>query len=354
LAPPHLGYRPALDGLRAVAVALVVASHLAIPYAGGGVIGVDIFFVLSGFLITSLLLEERSRSGHVDFVAFYRRRALRLFPALVLLLPVVVGAAMLSPTIDRETATLTREGVPWVVFYAANWARATGVQLGLFGHTWSLAIEEQFYLTWPILLVVLVGKDRRYGRAILVSLAAVILVAAHRAVEWSAGAGIDRVANGTDMRADSLLIGCAVALAMHRGLSLRPPLVLIALAVGFLGFVVVTQSGPSPFMYLGGLTLVALAAGVVILALLETPGPLGSRPFVAIGKISYGIYLWHFPMVFLVPFSWPLPARVCVVVALTLLAASSSWWIVEERFLRLKRSRLPSRASLAVPGERSA
>jgi peptidoglycan/LPS O-acetylase OafA/YrhL len=178
------------------------------------------------------------------------------------------------------------------------------------------------------------------------------LIAAHRALDWSAGAGIDRVANGTDMRADALLIGCAIAAGLHRGLWLRPPPAVVAVALAFIGFVVVTQGAFSGFLYLGGLTLVALAAGVLILALLESPRPLSYRPFVAVGKISYGIYLWHFPIVFLVPFSWPLLLRVPVVTGLTLIIAALSWWLVEERFLRLKRKlSMPSRVTVESAGD---
>jgi len=350
----RLGHRPALDGLRGLAVALVVAAHVTIPYMGGGVIGVDIFFVLSGFLITALLLEEESGTGRVDLLAFYRRRALRLFPALALLLPVVAIAANVSPEIDKTTAGLTTRAIPWVVGYAANWGRALGTQMGLFGHTWSLAIEEQFYLLWPFILLALLGKNRRYGRVIIVSIAVVFVVAVYRAFEWSAGAGVDRVANGTDMRADSLLVGCAIAVGLHRGLSLRPPPVVVALAVGFLAYVIATQGPFSGFLYLGGLTCVALAAGVIILALLESPWLLDHRPLVLTGRISYGIYLWHFPIVFLVPLSWPVFVRAPVVVALTVLIAALSWFLLEQRFLRLKPQRTTRGTAAAAPmGDRA-
>ena len=226
-----IGYVPALDGLRALAVMLVLAAHLGIPFMHGGVIGVDLFFVLSGFLITGLLLEEQERNGQIHYPAFYARRALRLFPALVLLLPLVGIAAHLSPEIDKATGDLTTGGIPWVLLYLANWPRATGTQLGLFGHTWSLAIEEQFYLLWPAALFLLVRKRTDYPRALVVSLSVAALVAVHRAVEWLQGAGIDRVANGTDMRADALLIGCATALALHAGFRPRAPILLVLLTV---------------------------------------------------------------------------------------------------------------------------
>ena len=339
--PWHLGYRPGLDGLRAVAVSLVIAAHLAIPHMAGGVIGVDIFFVLSGFLITGLLVEELRRTGQVDYRGFYRRRAFRLFPALVILLPAISLAAHVIPTIDRETANQTTNAVPWIVLYVANWARATGTQLGLFGHTWSLAIEEQFYLLWPAALVALISS--RLGRtgAALLALAGAGVVAVHRGIDWYGGAGIDRVSNGTDMRADALLIGCALALAMHAGWNPRPNWMVVASATGFLAFVVWTQNGLSPFLYLGGLTGVSLCSAVLLVALSKTPGPFSSRPLVALGRISYGLYLWHFPIVFLTPLGWPLMVRVAVVVGATLAAASVSWLLVERRFLHLRRYARP-------------
>jgi peptidoglycan/LPS O-acetylase OafA/YrhL len=322
--------------LRAIAVLLVLAAHLEVPHLTGGVIGVDLFFVLSGFLISALLLEEFERNGKVHYPAFYLRRALRLFPALAILLPVVSIAAHLSSGVDEPTADLTTGGIPWVVFYVANWARATGTQLGLFGHTWSLAIEEQFYMLWPATLFLLVRKRADYQRAFVVSLVVAAIVAAHRALEWIQGAGVDRVANGTDMRADALLIGCATALAVHAGFRPRVPMALVFGLFAVLAWIVVTQGNLSPFLYLGGLTLVALCTAAIILVLLERPLGLNTKVCVWLGRISYGVYLWHFPIVFLVPLPWPLLIRVAVVTTLTIGAAITSWFLVERRFLSLK------------------
>jgi peptidoglycan/LPS O-acetylase OafA/YrhL len=248
-------------------------------------------------------------------------------------------AAQLVPAVGADVAEQTVRGVPWVAFYAANWARAFGTQIGLFGHTWSLAIEEQFYIVWPVTLAVVLGSGQRLWRGISTCLVVAGVIAVNRAVAWLGGAGVDRVSNGTDTQADALLIGCALALALHAGIRVRPPAALTWLAAMFLAWVVATQNVFSLFLYLGGLTAVALSAAVVIVALLDAPGLLGLRPFVALGRISYGVYLWQFPVVFLVPLGWPLPIRVIAVVGITLSVASASWWLIERRFLRLKRPR---------------
>ena len=184
----------------------------------------------------------------------------------------------------------------------------------------------------------------RVRRALVFCLVVAALVAVHRAIAWNAGEGVDRVSNGTDMRADALLIGCALALARHQGFKPRMPIIVTLLAVAFVAWMVATQSAFTSFVYVGGLTAVAVAAAVLILAVLQAPKALSARPLVALGRISYGVYLWHFPMVFLVPLRWRLEVRVAVVVALTIAVAAASWWLIERRFLRLKPPRGSARA----------
>lgn len=244
---------------------------------------------------------------------------------------------------------MTVGGIPWVILYAANWARATGTQLGLFGHTWSLGIEEQFYLVWPVTLWLLVGGGLHYRHAVALSLVAIFGVALLRALMWASGAGIDRTYNGSDMRADALLVGCVVALLRHAGMRSRIPLGLVAAAIAFLAYTVVTVSPRSDFLYMGGLTAIAAAAAVIIIGLLQYPNPLTAYPLVWLGRISYGIYLWHYPIIVVLPLRWEISVRVTVAILTTLAAASLSWWLVERRFLAVKRPG-SAMSSVRVPG----
>src|SRR6185437_8555828 len=155
---------PALDGLRAVAVAAVVGFHYGVVAPGW--VGVDVFFVISGFLITTLLLEESEGHGRISLRRFWGRRALRLGPALLCAIVVALALSLLCTSATRHD---TVTGVPWVLLYSGNWVRAMGPNtLGLLGHTWSLAIEEQFYFLWPLVCVAVVARSRNLTKAAVV------------------------------------------------------------------------------------------------------------------------------------------------------------------------------------------
>ena len=193
-ASPHrwqLGYRPALDGLRGVAILTVLAWHVGIPgMAGAGQAGVTLFFVLSGFLITAILVEEHARTGHIDFGRFYRRRAARLFPALLLLLAAASVMVLIVRPAGGAIAILA------ALFYVANWVQASSIDLFPIQHTWTLAIEEQFYIVWPLLLSVLLMVRRRW--ALYAVLAGFVVSTALRYYfgPWAE----DRALWGTDVR----------------------------------------------------------------------------------------------------------------------------------------------------------
>ncbi len=323
-------YLPALDGVRAFAVASVIVFHVGFAHAGGGFLGVDIFFVLSGFLITGLLLGEREKTGGIRLPAFWGRRARRLLPALLTMLVVLAaytwaGGPGMNPQTVRPDAVAT-------LFYFANWHFIVDQQpyfsqfmaASPLVHTWSLAIEEQFYLIWPLAMVAMlhVGRRGRHAKgddtaldsrrrlALLVTLVLVAASAASMALQFHGAATDYRVYYGTDTRAFELLVGAALALFMAP----RPVLperargaLHLAGILSFLGLVywvvaASAQSSNQAWMYQGGFLGAVLLAAVVIADVSQpNPGPLGAllsiRPVRWVGKISYGLYLWHWPVI---------------------------------------------------------
>ena len=305
----------------------------------GGYLGVDAFFVLSGFLITFLLVEERRRHGSIDLGKFYARRALRLLPALVTLLAVCCAAAAVLGWFFRAgetpSALLMAMGVMSLIalFYMTNWAMILGKSMWVLGHTWSLSIEEQFYLVWPLTLMGLLRFFRRPATVFLLLLCGIILSVSVRNVLFGSGASLPRVFVGFDARCDALLIGCALGLAAARGglLASRASRAVLsaagAAAIVFLAAASWTASWQAPFMLRIGSTLVALAVAVVIADVTASPDGLVAAalrfpPLRETGRISYGLYLWHFPIVYacgaLRPGENPAePARVILALALT-------------------------------------
>lgn len=332
----RLGYRPALDGLRGVAVLAVMIFHAAPPYLRGGWIGVDIFFTLSGYLITSLLLDEHRQQGRISLPAFYARRALRLLPALFLLL-----ATYLVLTFNLRVAAV-------VLLYSANWTLALGwpIDLGALQHTWSLSIEEQFYLLWPLCLIGLLRlrlAPRTLARVIFTG---ALLLAGYSALVFLCTGSQGRVYHGLDTRADALMIGCALASWLAAGSDFRRLTHLahygVRLALGLLLGLMVSTSYSAEFMYLGGLLAVAVAVACLIFYVTLYPGTviteaLEIRPLVWIGRVSYGLYLWHFLIFDMVK----LPAArfsvlVTVHFALTFAIAALSYYVIERPALKLK------------------
>jgi len=306
----RLGRRPGLDVVRGIAILLVMVSHLRHGWRSEGSIGVSIFFVLSGFLITALLLQERRDRERVDFKEFYVRRARRLLPAMAVMIAVV-------------SAVKAAIGVPWwgslvaVSTYVGNWAYISGVRMTWVQHTWSLAIEEQFYLVWPVVLVLALRLVRPFR--LLPALA--VLTLASTVVRWALylhGASYLRVYEGTDTRADALLAGCAVAVLAHSGVRLPRigPLVAglalaAALAVGLDAADVVHHVvGPTVGLPLG---VVLLLAGLSARSDVASRRP-GSRSGAVsgmtrvvawFGRRSYGLYLWSVPVALSAPYFFP-------------------------------------------------
>lgn len=311
-------YIPAIDGLRAFAVFAVIFYHMGFPFAKGGLLGVTVFFVISGYLITGLLTAEWESTGTVNLPQFWLRRIRRLFPAIVTVIVVMAAVfALASPLL----LTKMRPDIIPGLFWFENWwyilrdlsyFDAVGAPSPL-THFWSLAIEEQFYLLWPIILLGLfkIGIGKTNIRRICLVLSVVSALA--MALLYSPQGDPSRVYYGTDTRAFSLLIGAWLSFAWPssqlseqraRNVSASSVGMLdIVGAVAFLGILAmcIFISGFSDFMYYGGLVLCSILSALVIAALVHPRTILAKiaawEPFVWIGKRSYGMYLWHFPII---------------------------------------------------------
>jgi peptidoglycan/LPS O-acetylase OafA/YrhL len=343
-----LGYRPALDGVRGIAILTVMFHHL--RTIRGGYLGVDVFFVLSGFLITAILLNEWDRTGSISLKRFYLRRALRLLPALV---AVLIVWALRKVFFESAPVKGVLQAALAVLFYSSNWLIAFGVPVygltvgprPLMAHSWSLAIEEQFYLLWPAVLALLLRlkTPRRY--LLLVPLVGAVLSATIRGWLWGGGATWARLWMGADSHADPILIGCAVGLlgswkeASRKGaLALR--LLAASSVLPFLCFAAAEEFGARLLRY-GMLTFLAISVGGLILTLVkESSFPFGIfefPPLVWVGRRSYGLYLWH-PLVFVLvgqP-AWPRLPNIIVGLSVSFLVAFVSYELVEWPFLRMK------------------
>ena len=372
---------PALNGIRGVAVALVLIGHSGIPGVAGGFIGVDVFFVLSGFLITSLLLDEIGRTGRLDLGAFWIRRARRLLPALLLMVLAVIAARLLFPP---DAVSALRSDAVAAFLWVANWAFVSqetdyfsqGAPPSPLQHTWSLGVEEQYYLIWPLLIVAAavllaaIARRRKKTPTIVAVRRAVLVLAllgtaasATEAILMASDASLNRVYFGTDTRAQALLIGAAAAALLVRdwpAMLAGWPLIRsrwgrwLAAGVPVAGVAVLAAithvaTGSAAEFRHGLLIVVAVAAVAVIAPVaLEQRGPvawvLATPPLVALGVISYGVYLWHWP-VFLVLTGertgwtgYPLFAARC---AITVAVAAGSWWLIERPIRRWRPVHVP-------------
>ena len=342
-------YLPGLDGLRAIAVLAVIAYHLNFSWAQGGLLGVGLFFVLSGYLITDLLVAEHHRNGSIRLPQFWLRRARRLLPALFVMLFVTLGWVTLF---HRSQLPAMRSDLLPAIFYYSNWwfifqhvsyFAKFGPPSPL-GHLWSLAIEEQFYLVWPF--VVFAGLRWVRNRRILIGLTLAMAAASalEMALLFTPDGNPTRIYDGTDTRAFALLFGAALALALPRNrtygsVTKNARRVLEAMgALALLGiFVMFWRTGEySGFLYQGGLVLFS-ALSVVAIAVTVHPGTrwgsvLGWKPLRWIGERSYGIYLWHYPVIVLTTPLNAVPSlgRDFLQVGASILLAALSWKYVEQ------------------------
>lgn len=351
---PSANHFAGLDGLRAVAVLAVLAFHLTPGAAVGGYLGVDIFFVISGFLITGLLLHERASAGRTRFRVFWLRRVRRLFPAIVVLLLVCCSVALL---IGGDVLLGLGRQVLGAVTFSSNWLYiADGSSYfdaaapDLFRNLWSLAVEEQFYLAWPFVVLLVILIRRRWLRATAL-LAVAVASALAMALLYTPEADATRVYYGTDTHSFGLAIGAALAVLardwdtarLWRRRAYRVALPTIGfLALGALLALVVIMPTDSPLTYRGGLAVVAVLTAIAIAGSITTGSWLGRvldlPPLRWVGLRSYGLYLWHWPVsvllgaAFSTAYNTPAGAWVMggVAAAITFGAAYLSYRFVEE------------------------
>jgi peptidoglycan/LPS O-acetylase OafA/YrhL len=354
-----------------VAIVLVVcvhATYLLVPkYAGrfvpGGFIALDVFFVLSGFLITSLLVEERAKRGRVSMRGFYRRRALRLFPVLW----TVMVVQLIYTLIVHDPLGKELKGLAAIALYFGNFSwKFHAVIPDTLGQAWSLAVEEQFYLVWPALLVLLLHfRNRRLTISVMVALMGVAVVS--RFLLFNAGVNWLLVYVQTETRLDALMMGSLLAYLLHNGYRLpRHTTAYGWVAAAFLIVVVVTSHREDAWLFDGGFTLVAVAAAFVICAILDSDRGMGRMlawaPVQLLGRMSYSIYLWHVLIFLALIRAWPASSgvdRVVVAFTLTAIVSTLSHYLVEKPFLRRKdqgrrRGTAPAPAPSVGPPETSA
>ena len=328
-AEPSVTTIPALDGVRAIGIVLVLLFHGGINWIGGGFFGVDVFFVLSGFLITGLLVAEFRRDHTIRLLRFWGHRVRRLLPALLAMLLAVSAYVLLFAPAD--TVSQIRDDAVWTLLYGNNWHLIAGSQ-GYFAglaaprpllHTWSLSIEEQFYVIWPLVVLGVLRISRSRAALLTVSIGGAIASAVVMALAYGGGSGVDRAYYGTDSRAQAVLIGASLAILLaeplttRRSTSTNPTRIVRSVPLGHGASSAVAGLGvasliaifllssfcesTSGWIYDGGFALVALVtAGLITSVSLVQRGPaarlLSMRPVRYVGAISYGLYLWHWPI----------------------------------------------------------
>lgn len=356
----HSGRVSGLDGLRTLAVGLVLVYHVDHTLVPGGSVAVDVFFTISGFVITRLLLAEYARNGTIALLAFYRRRWLRLVPALVALCAVCL---VLAATTSLWAFEGSWQAVGLAAAFVTNVVRAMEsgpYSGGPLAHTWSLAVEEQFYLLWPLLLLLLLRRTR--ARTVWLCTAALcVLPFLWRCVLWNPDA-THRIYNGTDTRADQLLAGALVAVVLARLRADDPRLALLRtwagrLAVPALALLAlvawrVPVTGDhgiwTTLWYTVGFLGVAVVSATLVAGLELRPDGRLSRllalaPLAWAGRnLSYGIYLWHYPVIRLLASLGMKDGLLSATVVLTVAMALLSYYVVEAPFLRRARRHRPA------------
>ena len=344
-------YIPSIDGLRALGVLAVLFYHLRLPFAGGGLVGVTLFFVLSGYLVTDLLLREEEKTGRIRLSKFWVRRVRRIAPAMILVIMfTAIASALFMPELLGK---MKPDIIPsallfnnwWQIYRDVGYFAASGVPSPL-THYWSLAIEGQFYIVWPFIVMLFARLPGGRKALFWLSLAGAVVSAILLAVFFDPSADTTRAYYGTDSRCFSLLAGSLLAMANgeEKRLTLKIPALhrIPASLAGLLGLTVILLivglvSGSSPFMYYGGQVLVTLGTMALLWSALQRGTFFAKlfalKPFVMVGKISYSLYLWHYPIILLISGGARSSVKITLIeIALSFALAGLGYLVVEEPF----------------------
>ncbi len=346
------GQVPGFDGIRGAAVLTIVIAHMvvllpvhALLVIPGATASLDAFFVLSGFLISALLLKEQAKRGTIGAIPFYRRRVIRLLPALY----IVVLATALFAYLTHQWQHTETQSIFSVLFYYSNYYSASDpspfgvpkLTIG-FQHLWSLSFEEQFYFLWPWITIVLLTIRMRLRTVVFILLSLIVLIAVHRLLLFQDTHRWWQILIRTDARADSILWGALVAHVWIRGKEPKRGIRVAALVASayLIGCLFLTTEY-SPFVFWGGFIGIDVSCAVILLAILDGRW-MGRhvfefRPLVALGLVSYGFYLWHLPVFFAVAHfdtHWNDVVRIVVAVSITLALTLLSWFLVERPLMR--------------------
>jgi len=355
--PFRLGYVAALDGIRGIAVTLVVVYHLGqilwFDAAGwlmpGGFVGVDVFFALSGFLITCLLVGELDRRGRIRLRSFTWRRVLRLTPAFAVVLAALLIGSLLG-WIPHDPLSQAKRTV-WALLYVHTWNPKDHFPGPEVAQTWSLAVEMHFYLLWSAVVAAIAVLASRWARQLMLAfaVAAVVVVMVTRAMRSLDGQFAVVLFPNTPNRLDGPFVGCIGALAYASGwldgLARRWTVALTLVGLGGIAVLVATGNPTSDWFYLGGFTLAALLGTLVVVGGAQLRGEgrvargLEWRPLRGLGLVSYSLFLWHMPVFVVLQREapdWPIPLRAVVALAITAALTAASYRWVERPVMHLR------------------
>ena len=372
---PHMGYEPSLDGIRAFSVIAVMLYHANIAWLPGGFLGVEVFFVVSGFLITSLLIKERESTQHIDLKQFWIRRARRLLPAFFVM---VCATAVCVAFYATDSAPDFRRDVLPSLGYFSNWWQIFAVDTPYFAasslpvlrHLWSLAVEEQWYLVWPLLFTFIFGAKwmrPKISGALLVACSGAVMVATALRFVQDDETRTNFLYLSTLTRSSGLLLGAAVAVLWRPWRKTSPSSwwrssvaeALAVTSIAVIGVLMATVHVADARLYQGGLAITTIASAVIIAVVMRPNGLFvkkffSQELFVEIGRRSYGLYLWHWP-IFVVTHARDSGNRLAVALALTVIinefvyqyveiptrrGALGNWWRNRPQLSAMRR-RLP-------------